>query len=927
MHVSRSLIGVSTRTGSRGLRFLRPNAQLLPVAGTARRYTDAITVGTSTEGEKGTETLSEAKTREAWLFVDSVFPLMLAAWDPRQYFGALRQETVCDQLSALLGTVKAHDFHVLSIEPQMKDGGAFVKFSYSAGEPQAALDTIMTELRRTADKEGGMPSWMGVKTGSVWLVKGKPWREDMHRYASPIVKVAFEGPDVKEEALYDLLRPYGRILDLKPPIPVPAGTPRSAMVTFRHVRSAAIARNTIHGYSIPSDTTGTMTRLRTSYEQPIQAHAVKDYISNHPRIFLPILFFLIGSLTYTVFDPVRVFMVEGKLNDWFDHRQYRLYQWFKSTMIESFSLADGQEHDGADIPASGIWKERQDAEAALVSYISDLPSAHNITFIPTGSSSIRSIDTVAFVFGPQGSGKTHMVRRTIQDTHRKALVIDVAQLSKVTSDAALVAGLASQTGYWPVFSFLNSVNNLIDLASVGVIGQKAGLSSSLTDQLKQVLEVVGTGLRSVNVSYRKQRQKQLEEQRVAQLRAADEARTHERIVEGIWHDPRLDCVAGNGVMCELGVGDEFFGEADSDIKKPTNVDEKDKGSDGWSWNWSWNWNGNGDTKKPTVLANMEELRAIEAMPIVVINNFDSKGSNARKTELLDVLAQWAATLADNGVAHVIVVSDNRENAKQLAKALPSKPLNIIALSDADSASALSLVKEKLRDANIDTDFGHEETSYIERLGGRAEDLESLVHKVRSGMTVEQAVEDIIRRGLSELRKSAFGDDTEDAKTLPWAREQAWFLMKQLAKKGEIPYYELLVDLPFKGDETALREMEHAELISIITHHGRPSVVKPGKPVYKYVFERLVEDSVFQANQDFVLNQKIIAANEAIVKACEEELLTLKEVEAGTSHWWGSRKAVSSRGEYLLKKMRVAVEKIEALEKQNAAYKRTLSKAA
>ena len=54
----------------------------------------------------------------------------------------------------------------------------------------------------------------------------------------------------------------------------------------------------------------------------------------------------------------------------------------------------------------------------------------------------------------------------------KALVIDVAQLSKTASDAALVAGLAGQTGYWPVFSFLNSVNNLIDLASVGVIGQK-----------------------------------------------------------------------------------------------------------------------------------------------------------------------------------------------------------------------------------------------------------------------------------------------------------------------------------------------------------------------------------------------------------------------------------------------------------------------
>jgi hypothetical protein len=62
-----------------------------------------------------------------------------------------------------------------------------------------------------------------------------------------------------------------------------------------------------------------------------------------------------------------------------------------------------------------------------------------------------------------------------------------------------------------------------------------------------------------------------------------------------------------------------------------------------------------------------------------------------------------------------------------------------------------------------------------------------------------------------------------------------------------------------------------------------------------------------------------------VKACEDELIALKEVEAGTSSWWGSRKAVSSRGEYLLKKMRAAVEKIEALEKQNASLKKILSK--
>ena len=53
------------------------------------------------------------------------------------------------------------------------------------------------------------------------------------------------------------------------------------------------------------------------------------------------------------------------------------------------------------------------------------------------------------------------------------------------------------------------------------------------------------------------------------------------------------------------------------------------------------------------------------------------------------------------------------------------------------------------------------------------------------MSVQQAVEDIIQRGVGELRKIAFGDDNEDAKNLAWQREQVWFLMKRLAKKGEV----------------------------------------------------------------------------------------------------------------------------------------------
>ena len=61
----------------------------------------------------------------------------------------------------------------------------------------------------------------------------------------------------------------------------------------------------------------------------------------------------------------------------------------------------------------------------------------------------------------------------------------------------------------------------------------------------------------------------------------------------------------------------------------------------------------------------------------------------------------------------------------------------------------------------------------------------LVYKVKNGQNVHEAVEDIIVRTMGELRKNAFGDDIEDAKGLPWKREQAWTVLKQLASKDEV----------------------------------------------------------------------------------------------------------------------------------------------
>ncbi|KAJ4488366.1 exonuclease [Lentinula aciculospora] len=787
--------------------------------------------------------------REGCVFVDSVFPVLLGKFDFRRYFVASRKDTILSSLKERFNGVKAHDLQILSLDPHPKDGGVFVRFKYKApNKEEQALKSVEESLRKEARDNGGIATWLGLRTPNVWLVKGTPWTEDiMGRSASVILKVSFEGPDVSEETLYRLFRPYGRIEELTHPTPVPAGTQRFSTIHFNSLKSATVARNVIYGLEVP--TSGGPTRLRISYTSPIEAHIIQDWITNHPKIFLPVLFFLIGTLTYTIFDPIRVLMVEAKLLDWFDLKKFKVYKWLRANTLERIYIKSKL------LPVDKqIWKEREDAERSIQAYLSDLPS------------------TVTFVHGPQGSGKSTMIASALKSAERKSLVIDCRELSKAASDAQLVAGLAKQTGYWPIFSFLNSMNNLIDLASVGLIGQKAGLSRSVDEQLQQILDTVALALRNVSDKQHRVFTKKMQ------------AKGRGKPTESLNEKAKFPSDTNQNQVKERERYSPEIG--------------KKKESDG------------------------AEIQAVEALPIVVIRNFAGK---AVREDLLNGLAQWAAKLAENQIAHVIVVSDNRENSKKVAKALQFKPLNFVALYDADEASALAFVQEKLHESDVNDTLSHEDKTYVQRLGGRSVDLESLVNKVRTGMDVKEAVEDIINRGVGELRKNAFGDDAEDAKNFPWTRGQAWTLLNLLSKNSEVPYHQVLLDYPFKGDEIPLRSMEHAELIAISTHDGRPTVIRPGKPVYRWVFERLVNDPIFRATQEIEFNTQLVFIAETTIKSCEEELLKLGEISKHASSNWLTEDAWSRRSQYLMKKMMESERKLESLERKNAELKKILSK--
>ena len=84
----------------------------------------------------------------------------------------------------------------------------------------------------------------------------------------------------------------------------------------------------------------------------------------------------------------------------------------------------------------------------------------------------------------------------------------------------------------------------------------AGLSTTLPDQVHNLLDVVHTGLRAAGANRRKEAQKRRSSIARDGEREVERAEMKEKIERGVWRDGRVDCVAGNGIMSELGVGIE-----------------------------------------------------------------------------------------------------------------------------------------------------------------------------------------------------------------------------------------------------------------------------------------------------------------------------------------------------------------------------------
>lgn len=176
----------------------------------------------------------------------------------------------------------------------------------------------------------------------------------------------------------------------------------------------------------------------------------------------------------------------------------------------------------------------------------------------------------------------------------------------------------------PIFNYLASPDPL-----------PAGVSSSLPEQLDQILAVVTLALKGVSSSHRSEIRCQIKHQKHLEERRIQEDHKRQAIINGRWHDGRLDCVAGNGIMSELGVGDECFEIANfsntiSPDEEEVMIAENEKAF------------------RKQKAQNSTDI--INSLPIVVIRNYAANFGSPTKEALLEALAQWAATLIENQVS-------------------------------------------------------------------------------------------------------------------------------------------------------------------------------------------------------------------------------------------------------------------------------------
>lgn len=423
----------------------------------------------------------EKDDQETMLYFDHVLPFRSSIWDVRQWISYVivsdkRPEAIQSHVMKLAnpeenGSVSIPGLEITKLVPIKRDGGAFVKFKVP---PNYTVSELNSKIQQNTVKESkhGLLNW--ITQSAAFPVKGVPWIEDLRRFPNRTIKVKFTGPALSEEELYSLFRRYGTIYDIKPA----SEEDKKATVIFRSFRGAICSKNCITGMKL-NDTT-----LHIQYEKYNSKNVLIDWLVNHTRIAIPLILAVLATLAVVIFDPIREFCIENKItNKFILSKKNSVVKWVNdltNTTISSFQKLIGQDAKGG--PRRGLWSERLDIVKELKLWIEE------------------NVNTFIIVRGPRGTGKHELVMQHALHDRDNILYIDCDKLVKSRTDSQFISNAAHEVGYFPVFPWLNSFSNVIDLGVQGLTGQKSGFAESKDVQFRNILSSVLIAVRNISLS-------------------------------------------------------------------------------------------------------------------------------------------------------------------------------------------------------------------------------------------------------------------------------------------------------------------------------------------------------------------------------------------------------------------------------------------
>lgn len=245
---------------------------------------------------------------------------------------------------------------------RLKDGGMFVHFSYvhpSSYTTKEALKEIESRCEQHLMSHGHY-MWFNFQKVRAFLVKGQPFLEDMaSRYPNKKVRIEYSG-DLGVEGLYTLFRKYGKIVDIFQVPPV-KDMPKQAIVQYSFMRAATSAKNCLHGAEVNG------IQISVTYERTLKGNVIWTWLSNHPRLSVPLGGFAVAGVSFIVFDPIRVFSMHAKITKLFNVNEYPILKWLRKETVGRLTRTPVD-----SLQATG-WREREQDEEKLRNWLRNPP--------------------------------------------------------------------------------------------------------------------------------------------------------------------------------------------------------------------------------------------------------------------------------------------------------------------------------------------------------------------------------------------------------------------------------------------------------------------------------------------------------------------------------------------------------------------------